>query len=119
MGAVKVAHLKNHTNSQVLAQEVEEAKGFFSRLRGLLGRNAMTPSTALWLEPCDSIHTFFMRFSIDAIFVDRNLVVRKVVRNIKPWRLVTPVSMAHSVFELSAGATAEKVREGDQLHVGS
>lgn len=111
--------LHNKTQSLVLAENVENAKSFFPRLKGLLGRNALALQSTLWLEPCDSIHTFFMRFAIDAIFVDDQLVVRRVVRNLKPWRLVPPVAGAQSVFELAAGVASQaRVKEGDQLYVG-
>lgn len=115
-----MAALVNRTKSLTVAASVEEAKSYFARLRGLLGRRNLAAGTTLWLEPCDSIHTFFMKFSIDAVFVDRDLVVCKVVRNIPPWRLLTPVAHARSVFEFGAGqASPDRVGEGDQLHVGS
>lgn len=114
-----MASLINRTKSVTVAKSVEEAKSFLGRLRGLLGRRSLEPSVTIWLEPCDSIHTFFMAFAIDAIFVNRELIVCKVVRNIPPWRLISPVPQARSVFELSAGqATPDIVSEGDQLHVG-
>ncbi len=111
--------LHNKTQSLILADTVEDAKAFYARLRGLLGRDSLSQRSTLWIEPCNSIHTFFMRFTIDAIFVDEDLIVRRVVRNLKPWRLVPPVTGAQSVFEFAAGAVGQDVvREGDQLYVG-
>lgn len=112
-------YLENQTRDLRLASEVQCAFSITSRLIGLLGRSSLPKDTALWLKPCDSIHTWFMKFSIDVIFVDQNLVVKKIVRDLKPWKLLWPVRQAHSVFELNAGSLlAESVQEGDQLYVG-
>lgn len=111
--------LINRSRNVIVADSVESARDIWARMRGLLGRDSLDSDRALWISPCNSIHTFFMRFSIDAVFVDDDLVVRKVVRGLSPWRLVPPVWRARSVFELAAGqASADRVREGDQLHVG-
>jgi uncharacterized membrane protein (UPF0127 family) len=72
------------------------------RMRGLLGRSGLAPGDGLLIRPAGSIHTFFMRFPIDAVFLDRDLGVRKVAAAVKPWRLVF-ARRAHSVLELPAG----------------
>ncbi len=111
--------LTNLTKQTLLSEQVEVAATFTSRLVGLLNRSSMAPSEALWFHQCNSIHTYFMRFAIDAIFVDEQLRVKKVCRNLKPWRLVLPIWRASSVFEMAAGqASTDRVNEGDQLHVG-
>lgn len=114
-----MTNLINQTRELVVARQVEKAWSLGARLQGLLGRSSLEAEAALWIHPCNSIHTFFMKFAIDVIFVDGDLVVRKVVRHIPPWRLVLPVWKACSVFEMAAGqATPERVNEGDRLHVG-
>ncbi len=111
--------LINRSKNLVLVESVEDAKSLWSRMRGLLGRTELPAGKALWISPCNSIHTFFMKFTIDAVFVDDQLVVKKVARQVRPWRLIPPVWTARSVFELAAGqATQDRVTEGDQLHVG-
>ena len=113
------ASLINRSKNLVLVDAVEDAKSLWSRMRGLLGRANLPADQALWISPCNSIHTFFMKFTIDAVFVDDQFVVRKVVRGVRPWRLVPPVWQARSVFELAEGqASMDRVTEGDQLHVG-
>lgn len=85
------------------------------RRKGLLGRNGLEPGEGLWIVPCESVHTFGMRFPIDLVYVDRKLRVRKVRSNVPPWRLSACVS-AHSVIELASGAAfASKTQTGDQL----
>lgn len=111
--------LENRTQQQIIIPKLEEAKGFWARGRGLLGRSHLPAEAGLWIHHCNSIHTFFMKFAIDCVFVDRKLKVRAVYNNIQPWRLILPVWGASSVFELSSGtATKMNIQKGDQLHVG-
>lgn len=120
--------LENKTRKKVVANDVLVAATFWERAKGLLGERELPAGRALWIQGsplvgCNSIHTFFMRFAIDAVFVDRDLVVRKVVREMGPWRMTVPVARGHSVFELSAGAlgginSQVEIQVGDQLHVG-
>ena len=111
--------LINQSKQLTIVPTVDEATGFRVRLIGLMGRKSYEANRTLWFDACNTIHTCFMHFPIDVVFVDHNFVVRKVVRNLKPWRLVLPVFGAQSTFEFAAGvATPEKVSEGDQLHVG-
>ncbi len=85
------------------------------RMKGLLGRKELPPGDGLLLRPASSIHTFFMRFSIDAVFLDRDLVVRKVAAGVKPWRLVF-ARRARSVLELQAGEAGRRgVAVGQRL----
>lgn len=65
----------------------EVARSFWARLKGLIGRQSLPPGRGLLILKCNAIHTFFMRFPIDATFYDREDRVVKTVRNIRPWRL--------------------------------
>jgi uncharacterized membrane protein (UPF0127 family) len=86
-----------------------------TRLKGLLGRRELPAGEGLLLRPASSIHMFFMRFPIDAVFVDRELRVLRVAADLKPWRLAAKRG-AKAVFELPAGRCARAgVREGDRL----
>ena len=64
----------------------EVARSFLARLRGLIGRRGLPPGQGLLILRCNAIHTFFMRFAIDAVFYDSEDRVVKVVRNVRPWR---------------------------------
>lgn len=66
---------------------MEIARGFFARAKGLIGRDH-APADGLLIPHCNAIHTCFMRFSIDAVFLDRENRPVKTVRNIRPWRLL-------------------------------
>ena len=88
------------------------------RMRGLLGRRALAPGEGIVIRPAPSIHTFFMRFPIDAVFLARNGDVLKVSRDVKPWRIRSQ-RKAHAVLELPAGeAQRRNVAAGDRLLFG-
>ena len=88
-------------------------------MRGLLGRRELPPGEALLLRPASSIHTAFMRFPIDAVFLDRELVVLRVVPRVRPWRAAARLR-ARAVLELGAGE-AERLglRPGERLRLQS
>lgn len=76
---------------------------FFSRLLGLMFRQSIDGSTAYVLKPCNGIHSFFMRFPIDVIFIDKENRILLCVENMKPWRINPIVKNAHAVIEMKAG----------------
>ncbi|MBO0702603.1 MAG: DUF192 domain-containing protein, partial [Candidatus Dormibacteraeota bacterium] len=80
--------LRHEPTGEDVAGRLEEAADFLGRGVGLLGRDALEPGTGLWIHPCKSIHTFGMRFSIDAVFLDRRHRVVRVVAGLRPWRMV-------------------------------
>lgn len=87
------------------------------RMRGLLGRSGLPAGEGLLLQPAPSIHTAFMRFPIDAVFLDRELRVLRVVERLRPWRAASQRG-ARAVLELSAGESARVgVRAGDRLEL--
>ncbi len=94
--------------------QLEIADGFFARLLGLMGRKKLPQGQGLLILPCNSIHMLFMRFSIDAVYVDKNFVIKKIVRNLRPWLGISACFGAHAVIELNAGAA-----ENFGLEVGS
>jgi uncharacterized membrane protein (UPF0127 family) len=88
------------------------------RLRGLLGRAPLGNGEGLLLRPSGSIHTWFMRFRIDALFLDRDLRVLRVAPELRPWRMAG-ARKAKAVLELQAGQAARSgIAPGDQLVIG-
>ena len=88
-----------------------------TRLKGLLGRSRLLSGEGLLIRPTSAIHTCFMRFPIDAVFLDRDLVVVKVVSDLRPWRLAARRG-AKSVLELAAGESARRgIRAGERLRL--
>ena len=80
----------------------------WSRVRGLLGRRSLGPDEGLLLRPVGAIHSMFMFFPIDVVFLDRDNAVVKVVHDLRPWRFAA-ARRAKAVLELPAGA-AERAR---------
>lgn len=109
--------LMNARTGNVVANDVELADTRESRRKGLLGRESMRASSALILRPCFSVHTAFMRFAIDVVFVNRDGVVVKVSRNLIPWR-VAGAWGAHAAVEVGAGHAAD-VQVGDRLYLSA
>ena len=99
-----------------VAGKVERADSFWRRGIGLLGRAGLPVGAALWITPCRSIHMFGMRFALDLLFLDTDLRVVKVVRNVRPWLMASGGSDAYSVVELATGwLPIDAVAPGDQL----
>ena len=91
-----------------LASQVEIAESIFKRMKGLLGRAAadFTAGCGLWIIPCNGIHTFAMRFPIDAVYLDSKHRVLRLCHELQPFRLA-PISLrTQSVLELPAGTLA-------------
>ncbi len=88
-----------------------------ARMRGLMGRARLDRGHGLLLTPAPSIHTFFMRFAIDAVFLDADLRVLDVASGLRPWRVAWRRG-ARTVLELPAGEAARRgVKAGDRLEV--
>lgn len=108
----------NQTKNTVLATRVEIAETFWKRFWGLMGRTSLPEGRALVIKPCNSIHTFFMRFASDIIFLDGNGTVVKIMENLAPWRVSPIVTNAKVVVELPAGMVVKSRTEvGDVVTI--
>ncbi len=107
----------NLTRNELVATTVEKADTSASRNRGLLGRASLAADEGLWIVPCPMIHTFFMKFPIDVLFLDADLTVRRVIEDLRPWRLSPWVLSARSVLELKGGVLKGSVRVGDRIEM--
>ena len=98
----------------VLLGNVILAESLSARMCGLLGRGSLPPDTGMLIRPCRSIHMWFMRFPIDAAFLDRDMRVLKIARNLRPWQLALAPNQTYCVLETAAGVLAN-LSLGDQL----
>ncbi|MEC9248142.1 MAG: DUF192 domain-containing protein [Pseudomonadota bacterium] len=89
--------------NKVLVDNCYRTTSSWERFRGLIGRMPLSDSTALFLDPSDCIHTFFMRYPIDLVYLDENLCVKKAISLIKPWR-ISACFQASCVLALSGGS---------------
>ena len=105
--------LMNRTRDSEIASSIELADSGAKRSKGLLGRSGLEPGTGIWIVPCEAVHTFFMRFAIDLIYLDRGHRIRKLCNSVRPWR-ISGCMRAHSVVELPAGALRlSEIQVGD------
>lgn len=110
--------ISNVTRKTILSNKCEKAATFFARFKGLQLRKELPAGCGLLITPCNSIHMFFMRFAIDAVFIDSNNKIVYIEKNIKPWRVSKIVKNARSVLELPSGtASATGSEPGDLLEI--
>lgn len=110
--------VKNLTRDTQIADKLEVAGSGAERTKGLLGRNGLDPGEGLWIVPCEAVHTFFMKFAIDLIYLDRKHRVKKVRSSVPAWRISGCLS-AYSVLELPSGTIREsRTQRGDLLDIG-
>ena len=111
--------LVNERTGAVIAGEVELAADSRARNRGLLGRSGIAAGSVMIIAPCNAIHTFFMRFTIDLVFADRHGRVLKLYRSVRPWRIRISLG-AFAALELAAGSIERaKLVTGDRLFIAS
>lgn len=105
-------------SGRVLAERLSRPRTAAGRALGLMFRRSLAPGEGLWLRPCNGIHMFFVRFPIDAVFLDRSERVVRAYPGLRPWRVVPFVRRAHSVVEVPAGTIADLGLEaGEPLEV--
>jgi uncharacterized protein len=99
----------------VVCEECLVAATPFTRMRGLLGKSSLPSGQGILLRPASSVHTFFMRFPIDVVFLDGDLRVVEIVADLRPWRAAGKRG-ARAVLELPAGECARRgLAVGDQI----
>jgi len=100
---------------RVVCERVEVASTLGARTKGLLGRDGLAPGEGLLIEKTGSIHTAFMRFPMDAVFLDKQMRVRRIAPDIRPFRIAWARG-ARRVLELAAGEAARVgLEEGSRL----
>ncbi len=113
---MRKAKIINETKNMILIENCMIADSFFSRLIGLMGKKTLQTDQGMCISPCKSIHTFFMRFDIDVIFVDNNYKVIKVIKGLKPWKISPYIKPAKYIIELSS-RTINEESSGNNIEV--
>jgi uncharacterized protein len=109
--------VRNVTRGTSIGDRVFTAATSAERRTGLLKHEKLEEGSGLWITPCEAVHTFFMKFAIDLIYLDRKRRVRHTVRALAPWRLSMCVT-AHSVLELPPGTIDRtQTQKGDELEL--
>ena len=109
--------MKAIINNVIISSEVKIAKSFIERLVGLMFKKEMKGFDALLIKRCNSIHTFFMCYPIDVLFLDSEMNIVRIYRSLFPWRLTRIVWKSVQVLELKAGTLPEKIKIGDRLEL--
>lgn len=104
-------------NNKLISKDILIADTFFGRMLGLMFREKLVGAEGLWLDPAPSIHTFFMRYSLDIVFVNKKKQVIKIIRDMKPWRMTRYYFTARQVLEMPAGKLPSDLKLGDVLEV--
>lgn len=108
----------NQARGTVIVEHLEMADSYFKRLIGLMGRPDLPEGHGLWIVPCNDIHSCFMRFDFDAVFLDKEHRVLYTLERMKPWRISKIVRGGKIVLELPAGTIARtQTQVGDQLEL--
>jgi len=104
------------SRNKIIADNVVLATTFLKRARGLLFSDPLKEGAGLWIKPCNSVHTFFMTYSIDVVYLDKNLRIVSIIENMSPWRVSKIEKNAKSVLELRAGTVRKfGLVPGEQL----
>lgn len=113
---MRTVKIVNETRGSVLAEEALHATGFWTRLRGLLGRPEPEPGGGLVLDPCKSVHMWGMRYSLDVLFSDPQDCVVAMEEGLAPWQVSSHVKTARRAIELPTGTIQRtETKVGDQL----
>jgi uncharacterized membrane protein (UPF0127 family) len=114
---VRVVRVERVADGAVVCERCEVADGFWTRFRGLMGRRGLGAGEGMLIDPAGSVHTFFMRFPIDCVLLDRELAVVAVRAGVRPWR-AAGAKGAKITLELTEGAAAGAgVARGDRLRL--
>ena len=108
----------NLTTGEIVADKVRIAQDFKSRSIGLLNRKSLDENEALLIKPCNSIHTFFMKFPIDVVFLDKKGKVVKIKESMQPWRLLSSMPRGFMVLELKSRKIQKiRIKVGDLIEI--
>jgi uncharacterized protein len=110
-----VNSLKIETKNGMVAEKVKIANTAIDRMIGLMFSSDLSGFDGLLISPTNSIHTFFMRYELDIIFLNKENKVVKIIRNMKPWRMTRMYFKAVKVLEMKGGTLPVYVNVGDEF----
>lgn len=109
--------LYNSSTNSSISDNVTVADNFITRSVGLLSKKNISDNEALIIKPCCSVHTFFMKFDIDVVFVDKNNKVVAIREDVKPFRILPIYFSSAYVVEFNAQKISQKILKGDILNL--
>lgn len=110
----KIFTLKDQSGN-VICHKMIIANALFDRMKGLMFSQQLPDCDGFLIAPCNSIHTFFMLYNLDLLFLDKNFKVIKAVYDLSPWRMTWIYFRSHQVLEMKAGTLKKNILAGDKL----
>jgi uncharacterized membrane protein (UPF0127 family) len=102
-------------NGEVVSHKMVTATNIFSRMLGLMFSAELPNCDGFLISPCNSIHTFFMRYPLDVLFLDKNFKIVKVIYGLSPWRMTWIYFKSSHVLEMKAGTMKKGLNAGETL----
>lgn len=106
--------LKNNFG-EIICEKMLVANKILDRMKGLMFSEELPDCDGFLIAPCNSIHTFFMLYNLDILFLDKNFKVIKAIYNLSPWKMTWIYLKANQVLEMKAGTLKKDIKTGDQL----
>ena len=103
------------TNANRVIEKVFKTTTFFERMRGLLFKEKLKSNTGLLISPCSSVHTFGMQYTIDVVFLDKELTIVKLVKSLKPWRMAASNASCIVLELVENSINTLQLKTGQQL----
>jgi len=113
----QIKNLINISSNKNVTTNTFEANSFIKRLNGLMGKKSIESDYCLVLKPCNQIHMFFMKFSIDVVYLDKDSIVCDIDYDLKPWTISKKRKNALSVLEFNSGFVNGKIEINDHLRI--
>jgi uncharacterized membrane protein (UPF0127 family) len=110
----KMHNLKDQ-HGKFICKKMVTAANSFERMKGLMFSTELPDCDGFLIAPCNSIHTFFMLYNIDVLFLDKNFKAVKVIYNLSPWKMTWMYFKAHQVLEMKAGTMEKDIKIGDKF----
>lgn len=104
-----------HSDGSVICHKMTAATNIFSRMLGLMFSTGLPDCDGFLISPCNSIHTFFMRYSLDILFLDKNFKIVKAIYGLAPWRMTWVYFKSRHVLEMKAGTMKKGLYAGETL----
>lgn len=102
-------------DGDVICRKMIVASGLLDRMKGLMFSEELPDCDGFLINPCNSIHTFFMRYPLDVVFLDSDFKVVKVMYDLAPWRMTGIYFKSSQVLEMKAGTLKKNITPGDKL----
>lgn len=110
----KIYKLKS-SKGEIICNKMIVARDMMLRIKGLMFSADLPDCDGFLIAPCNSIHTFFMRYPLDIVFLDKNFKVVKVIYDLSPWRMTWMYLRSHQVLEMKAGTLIKNLNKGETL----